>query len=125
VDYVRTGVILFVERYADCVAFYRDVLELPVAFEIDRPGSRLTGFDYSGAYLMLEEGGWARPGGKSIEDTQARLRFNVADLDAAIAELRAKGVVLERVDHDWGSVALFHDPDGNPCQLRGVRGFGV
>jgi lactoylglutathione lyase len=123
--YTRTGIILFVERYADCVAFYRDVLELPLAFEIDRPGSRLTGFDYSGAYLMIEEGGWAKDGGKSIAETQARLRFNVADLDAAIAELRAKGVALERADYDWGAVALFHDPDGNPCQLRGERGFGV
>lgn len=121
----RAGIILFTERYAECVAFYRDVLELPVAFQLDRPGSRLTGFDFSGAYLMLEEGGRAKPGGKSIADTQARLRFNVVDLAAAVAELQHKGVSVERLDHPWGSVANFHDPDGNPCQLRSEADFGT
>jgi len=124
-DYTRTGIILFTENYAACVAFYRDVLDLPVAFELNRADSVLTGFAYSGAYLMIEGGGHAKAGGKTIADTQARLRFNVADLDAAIAELRAKGVAVERVDHPWGAVANVFDPDGNPCQLRTERGFGV
>lgn len=124
-NYARTGIILFTERYADCVAFYRDVLDLPVAFQLDRPDSTLTGFEFSGAYLMIEEGGRAKTDGKTIADTQARLRFNVVDLDAAIAELDSKGVAIERLDHPWGAVANFFDPDGNPCQLRTERGFGV
>jgi len=124
-DYARIGIILFTEHYAACVAFYRDVLELPVAFQLDRADSMLTGFEFSGAYLMIEGGGRAMAGGKTIADTQARLRFNVVDLESAIAELEAKGVAVERVDHPWGSVANFFDPDGNPCQLRTERGFGV
>ena len=124
-DYARTGIILFTEHYAECVTFYRDVMDLPIAFQKDRSDSVLTGFEFSGADLMIEEGGWAKSCGKTIAETQARLRFNVVDLDSAIAELASKGVATERVDHPWGSVANFFDPDGNPCQLRTEHGFGI
>lgn len=121
----RSGIILLTENYRACVTFYRDTLGLPVLFALDRPGSVLTGFDLGGAYLMVEDGGHARPGGKTGSEAPVKLRFNVEDLDQAAADLEARGVGLVRRDHDWGSVADFHDPDGNPCQLREERGFGV
>ena len=123
--YTRHGFVLPVADYAGCVAFYRDVLELPVLFQIDRADSVLTGFDLAGAYLLVEPGGVAKSPETFPDDAQVRLRFNVADLDAAIAELRGKGVAVERLDHAWGSVGLFRDPDGNLCQLRGEAGFGA
>jgi len=123
-EFARAGLILFTERYAACVAFYRDILELPVIFALDRPDSVLTCFDLGGAYLMVEPGGHARPEGKGPADTSVKLRFNVEDLDAAAAALEAKGIAVERRDFVWGSVAGFHDPDGAPCQLRAERGFG-
>jgi lactoylglutathione lyase len=122
--YTRHGLVLPVADYAGCVAFYRDVLELPVLFALDRDDSVLTGFDLAGAYLLVEPGGIAKTPETFPDDTQIRLRFNVADLDAAIAELRGKGVAVERLDHSWGSVGLFRDPDGNLCQLRDEVGFG-
>lgn len=123
--YTRHGVVLPVEDYDGCVAFYRDVLDLPMLFQIDRPDSVLTGFDLAGAYLLVEPGGRAKTPETFPEDAQIRLRFNVADLDAAIAELRGKGVKVRRLDHSWGSVGLFRDPDGNLCQLRSDSGFRV
>ena len=122
--YTRNGFVLPVADYAACVAFYRDVLDLPVLFAHDRADSVLTGFDLAGAYLLVEPDGIAKTPETFPDDAQVRLRFNVADLDAAIAELRDKGVAVERLDHSWGSVGLFRDPDGNLCQLRGEAGFG-
>lgn len=122
--YTRHGFVLPVADYARGVAFYRDILELPVLFQVDRPDSLLTGFDLAGAYLLVEPGGVAKTPETFPDDAQVRLRFNVADLDAAIAELRGKGVSVARLDHSWGSVGLFRDPDGNLCQLRGEAGFG-
>ena len=31
----QPGLVLFTERYAECVGFYRDTLELPVMFATD------------------------------------------------------------------------------------------
>jgi len=42
-----------------------------------------------------------------------------AGIDAAVSELKGKGVDFagEVSDHPWGKVATFHDPDGNSLQL--------
>jgi lactoylglutathione lyase len=49
---VRTGIILNVENYDECVAFYKEVFGLDILFE-ERDGSfRLTCFTYGGSYLM-------------------------------------------------------------------------
>ncbi len=42
-----------------------------------------------------------------------------ASIDAAVEELRGKGVDFagDISDHPWGRVASFHDPDGNSLQL--------
>lgn len=51
------------------------------------------------------------------------LAFAVADLDAAVADLQAKGIVLE--DIRWDELTekrfvFFQDPDGLPLELYGV-----
>lgn len=122
-EFARTGIILNTENYTACVRFYRQVLGLPLMFALDRPGSTLTCLELGGAYLMIETGGRARTGGKTVDDTPVKLRFNVDDLDGAVGKLEQKGVEVERVDHSWGSVANFVDPDGNPCQLRSEWNF--
>lgn len=124
-DYARTGIILSTEHSDACVTFCRDVPELPTAFQLDREGWVLTGLEFSGAYLMIEGGGRAKPDVKTLADTQTRLRFNVTDLATAIAELKGKGVAVERADRPWDSVANVSDPDGSPCQLRTDRGYGM
>jgi len=123
-DYTRSGVILSTHHYKACVAFYRDVLGLPLLFSLDEPGSTLTCFDLGGAYLMVEPGGPKAQSKKSLAQNPTKLRFNVADVEAAAVELNAKGVAVTRYDYDWGSTAEFVDPDGNACALRDEASFG-
>ena len=66
-------------------------------------------------YLMLE-----------AESSEARkaargsfvIRFNDRDLVGATEYLEQQGVDLVTHHFDWGSIAVFTDPDGNRCELK-------
>lgn len=60
----QPGIILFTERYADCVAFYRDLLMLPTIFE----KQTLTCLAFGNAYLMLESHGVGKTGEKTRKE---------------------------------------------------------
>jgi lactoylglutathione lyase len=112
---VRThGIILGTERFDECVAFYRDVLELPVWFE----KQDLVCFRFGDGYLMVETGGVARNGRKSQSKNPAMLRFNVDSVENAAEFLRGRGVQVDVQVFDWGTVGTFHDPDGNACEFK-------
>lgn len=121
----RCGIILYTRNYDASVRFYGETLELPRMFASDEPDMQVTCFDFGGTYLLLEPDDRPWPEGTTIEHLPTKLRFNVDDLDAAVAELEDKGVAIARVDYGWGSVADFLDPDGNPCQLRSEADFGT
>jgi lactoylglutathione lyase len=123
-EYARTGFILLTDKYQQCVAFYRDVLELPVMFTLDGPDYVLTCFDLGRSYLITEPGGPSASAKRGIEQSPVKLRLNVADIDKATLELQQKGVSVERRDYPWGSIADFTDPDGNRCCLRSESDFG-
>jgi methylmalonyl-CoA/ethylmalonyl-CoA epimerase len=76
------------------VAFYRDVLGLPLLARFDPPG--LAFFDLGGTRLLLEAGAQS-----------ALLYLHVDDLDAAVAGLAAAGVELEQ-----GPALVHRDDDG-------------
>jgi lactoylglutathione lyase len=119
----RTGVILNTENYDACVAFYRDTFSLPVMFE-ERDGDfRLTCLDFGGAYLMIETDGVANPQGKTIAENATKLRFNVADLEAAERNLNARGIEASIERNPWGATINLIDPDGNRIGLRDEQGF--
>ncbi len=121
----RTGVILCTENYRDCVAFYHEILGLPVMFTLDDEHSKLTSLDMGGGvYLMIETGGHAVAGKKTTGQNPVVLRFNVGDVDAAAASLAAKNVEVSIRREAWGTVADFADPDGNRCSLRDEASFG-
>jgi lactoylglutathione lyase len=112
---IRThGIILLTERFDACVAFYRDVLELPVWYE--KPG--LLCLRFGDGYLMIETGGVARDGRKSRGENPTILRFNVDDVAAAAEALRGRGIAVEVEIHSWGTVGTFLDPDGNFCEFK-------
>jgi lactoylglutathione lyase len=113
-DLSHPGLILFTDRYAACVAFYRDVVGLAVTEE--KPG--LTVFAFGSAYLMVETGGPAAATRRPRVQNPVVLRFNVPDVDPAAAELRARGVTIEVRAFDWGTIGVFHDPDGNRLELK-------
>ena len=67
--YERTGVILCTEKYEECVAFYSDVLSLPILEVLDDEHSKLTVLSFGkNTYLMVETGGKAIPSGKNLSE---------------------------------------------------------
>ncbi len=117
--FTRTGLILCTENYSDCVNFYQNQIGLRILQSYDNDHSKLTAFDMGGGnYLMIETGGKATPAGRTINDNPVWIRFNVEDIDAAVADLKSKEVIANIRRETWGIVADFCDPDGNICSLR-------
>ena len=116
--FTRTGLILFVNRYAECVAFYRDKLGIPVMFK----KQDLTCFDLGSSYLMVEP---ADSDSTLQQGGQPRtcLRMNVPNVRQCADALLAKGVKVDYQEHSWGTVAKFVDPDGNLCAFKDDQTF--
>lgn len=110
---LKTGIILYTEKYEECVSFYRDKIELPIMFEKEN----LTCFDFAGSYLMVETGGIASKE-KDISQNPTILRFDVQNFDESVDFLRGKNIDVDVQVHDWGTVGEFSDPDGNGCSLK-------
>ncbi len=117
--YERTGVILCTEKYDECVAFYSDVLNLPVLEVLDDEYSKLTVLRFgTDTYLMVETDGKAIPSGKNLNQNPVWLRFNVKSVEGASQELLDKGIKVKIRREIWGTVGDFMDPDGNICSFR-------
>lgn len=107
---------------ARSLAFYRDVLGLPLIAQFSPPG--LAFFALGSARLLVDAAGESK-------HTAGVLYFRVADIHTAAAELRARGVALDSEPHrihadaagtfgaageeEW--MAFFRDPDGNVLAL--------
>lgn len=113
-ELVQPGIILFTDRYEDCVAFYRDRLGLPVQQE----KAGLTAFAFGSGYLMVERGGPAAGAARSRQQNPTILRFGVADVPGTADKLRTRGVEVTVQSFDWGVIGVFIDPDGNRCELK-------
>ena len=81
----RYGIILNTENFEECVAFYRDLFGLRQLFEKKEGDFKLACLDYGNGYLMVEQGGKAKNGVKSPKEGSFKLRFNVEDLEEALA----------------------------------------
>jgi len=117
-EIVQNGIVLKTERYAECCEFYRDTLKLPVIFVEDHDTWNITCFAIGSGYLMVETGGVGAPPEKTFAQSPMKIRLNVTDLNATVAELQKDGLDLEVQQHDWGSVSEINDPDGNRVALR-------
>jgi len=117
-------VALIVKDYKASKAFYCDIMGLEVCAENYRADPASWKLD-----LALEGGGQLelfsfpepppRPSGPEACGLR-HLAFRVDDIDASIAELRAKGVVVEpvRIDpYTEAQFTFFKDPDGLPLEL--------
>lgn len=113
-DIAQPGVIVFTDRYEACVDFY----EHKVGLEILAQKEALTSFAFGSGYLMIETGGPPAEAEKHRDRNPTVLRFNVADVPGAAAELRSKGVDVEIREFGWGTIGVFLDPDGNRCELK-------
>ena len=107
---------LTVSDLARGIAFYRDVVGLPLLFEAPNAGF----FDCGGIRLMVGLPHGERNGGPK----GTIIYFKAADIGAKAAVLKQHGVEFESdphlvarmMDHElW--MAFFRDPDGNPLAL--------
>jgi catechol 2,3-dioxygenase-like lactoylglutathione lyase family enzyme len=102
------------------VEFYRDVLGIPLLFQVE--GRPMAFFDCGGVRLYL--------GVPESEEYRSRgmLYFTVADLEEAYEALLGRGVEFAEAPHlihrDHGHelwMAFFADPDGNNLALMAHR----
>ena len=113
---IRIGyVIVGVKSLEKAIEFYRDVMGF--AFTYSEPEMHWASFKVGDMTFNLAEG---------AEDTHGSgerntgIGFMVPDLDAAYADLSAKGVrfTMGPGKMPWGgSMAMFVDPDGNEFYL--------
>jgi lactoylglutathione lyase len=111
------------QDYERSVAFYTQMLELPVVTSWDDGGG---GTIVAAADGEIEIFGHAGPG-MPVPVTGAALAWEVDDVDAEIDRLRGRGVnVLEDpADRPWGHRnATIIDPDGLRITLFTVTGGG-
>ena len=117
----KTGFILYVRKYLECVQFYQDVLGLPILFQ----NKDLTCFNFFGTYLMVEIE--YREDYLKLDEGQLKnfscLRMNVENVRLISEELKERIIDLDYQEHDWGTVAKFKDPDGNLIAFRDSKGF--
>ncbi len=103
------------------VAFYRDVLKLPLLAEVDPPG--LAFFQCGEVRLMLSV-----PTSPELQHPSSIIYFQVADLDSSFAKLEAAGAKIEREPRLMGVLgaretwmAFFRDPSENLLALMSER----
>ncbi len=109
--------VVFVSGMQGSIQFYRDALGLPVKFE--SPG--WTEFATQGTTLALHA---ARPeDGRAAYEYKAAGHchpgFSVADIAAFHGRLTERGVrcLQEPAAQDFGTLAVYADPDGLPVTL--------
>ncbi|PHS10974.1 MAG: glyoxalase [Kordia sp.] len=117
----RTGLILYVIKYDECVVFYKEVLNLNILFQNDD----LTCFDFFGTYLMVEKEDRNEFLNSDIgaPENFCCLRMNVDNVNEFSEQLKAKGVVVNYQEHSWGTIAKFKDPNGNLIAFKDEKGF--
>jgi predicted enzyme related to lactoylglutathione lyase len=112
-------VIVGVKALDPAIAFYRDVMGFEFLFS--EPEMHFAQFQVGDMLFSLAEGAEEIHG---TGDRNTGIGFAVPDLDAAYAELAAKGVkfTMGPGKMPWGGyMAMFVDPDGNEFYLDQAR----
>ena len=117
-----SAITLFTEDLEAAKQFYREVFDLPVAYEDDDS----TVFKFGNSLINLLKttaaGELIEPAKVASREAGSRLVFtiDVDDVDAMCAELSARGVELLNgpMDRPWGvRTASFSDPGGHIWEL--------
>ena len=98
------------------LAFYRDVIGLPLTFVLpEGEGLRWAEFEIGGAALCIGKA----PDWKHSADG-CTVALEVEDFEAAVAKLRAANVTITMEPMDTGvcQMAGIADPDGNPLLIH-------
>lgn len=118
-EFREFGLLLFVERYEECVSFYRDKVNLEVRNEKEA----LTAFNIPNGYLMVEKGGSGSKNEKSRSRNPVVLRFDVNSIETEVSKLEKRGVkfIDTHLEFEWGTIAVFLDPDGNRIEIGEIN----
>ena len=113
---------VYVKDLDRAVAFYRDTLGMPFLFQAP-PG--LAFFNCSGVRLMLDR---PEPGSDEAAMGTSILYYRVADIDAAYAHFKGKGVAFTDAPHKIADMpdhqlwmAFFKDSEGNVLALMAEK----
>jgi len=118
-NFDRTGIILYVINYQECVHFYENVLELKIMFSTEM----LTCFAFESSYLMVELDD-TYDGSEEIHSRiKTCLRMHVPDVKSIINKLKIQDIEVNYQEHSWGTIAKFYDPDGNLCAFKDSSTF--
>ena len=115
----RTGIILYVIKYEECVAFYENILELKKLFSTDL----LTCFEFGNSYLMVELDDEFNGDTSNSNRIKTCLRMNVPNVKILADKLISKNINVDYREHNWGTIAKFFDPDGNLCAFKDSEKF--
>ena len=105
---------LWVNKYDECLAFYRDVLELP----LETADQNFAQFATLGTKLYLHRSGDESP----LRNRALEIHFEVSNVDIAYGKLLDNGVRFEQspANMPWGTrMAAFRDPEGNAIEIVG------
>lgn len=110
---------LFVADMEAAVAFYGDVLGLPL---VERDEACALFDAGGGALLELWAKGVAADSPKTPERQSVLIALRVEDLNGAVAELAAKGVRFLGEPDEYAGTRWIHftDPEGNRLELKEV-----
>jgi catechol 2,3-dioxygenase-like lactoylglutathione lyase family enzyme len=109
----RTNTILYCNKWAETVAFYREQLQLPVGHANDW----FVEF-HLGATSYLSVADSRRATIHAANGDGLTLSWQVADLLAAAQQLAQAGIAHSPIRNRWGAQVLyFHDPEGNRLEL--------
>lgn len=117
------GIILNVENFDECVAFYKNVFNLSEMFTKEEGDFKLACLAFGESYLMLETGGVASISEKVAYQNPTALRFNVSDIHEALAFINKYDSQARILESKWGAIIRVMDPDGNPISIRDQAGF--
>ena len=109
----RANTVLYCDRWAETVEFYRTLLGFDVEFENDWFVEFHVGGD---AYLSIADAARATiepAGGRGVT-----LTLRTPDLDAANALLGERGVEVSAVKRRWGAAVFYcRDPEGHRLEF--------
>jgi catechol 2,3-dioxygenase-like lactoylglutathione lyase family enzyme len=116
------AITLFMEDLEAAKRFYREVFELPVAFEDDNSAVFRFGETLVNLLKMSEAPGLVEPATVATRDAGVRFQFTlgVNDVDAMCEELKERGVDFLNgpLDRPWGiRTASFRDPGGHIWEI--------
>jgi catechol 2,3-dioxygenase-like lactoylglutathione lyase family enzyme len=116
------AITLFMEDLEAAKRFYREVFELPVAFEDDNSAVFRFGETLVNLLKMSQAPGLVEPATVATRDAGVRFQFTLAvsDVDAMCEKLNERGVDLLNgpMDRPWGiRTASFRDPGGHIWEI--------